>query len=373
MGQRVQVKFDTGKKLCEGTITKVLQGDKSTKEQCYTIFIHYDNGESEEADFPDKSICLAPMSNKLLENEIMLCCELLNLHSALKSPDKASEEKNRVSEEETHFSSEHISAGSREISGPLQESVSDSYETATKASSTGEDLEFKSPVKGHLVYDKDAKKPLSGPSLHAFKAKGSGNDRATAFIASPSAMFSQRMRTAMPRGFPPTALNVQSRAFQHTPAPYFALPNQQQQRLLAAAQLLSSVNPGLAVAAISQARNYNNYCVSQQHQAQAPDLHFQRFLSSNRLSTNFPNLTVPYLRRHLDTRSIPRRYTNLNDDGFSTNFPNLTIPNLQPPSGTISISRRETNLNEELLAATVRAGRWALPSPSSQSEFDRRL
>jgi len=307
-------------------------------------------GESEEADFPDKGICLVPMSNKLLKNEIMLCCELLNLHIALKSPDKASGEKHQVSEEDSHFSSEHISADSRESSGPLQESGNGGYETAAKASSTGEDLEFKSPAKGHHVYDKEAKKPSSGPSLHAFKAEVSENDRATAFIASPPAMFSQRMITAMPRGFPPNALNDQSCAFQHAPAPFSALLNQHQQRLLAAAQLLSSVNPGLAVAAISQARNYNNYCVSQQHQTQAPDLHFQRFLSSNGLSTNFPNLTVPYLQPHLDTRSIPRRETNLNNDEFSTNFPNLTIPNLQPPIGTLSIPRRETNLNEELLA-----------------------
>jgi len=372
VGQRVQVKFDGGKKLCEGTITKVLQGAKSTKEQCYTLFIHYDNGESEEADFPDKGICLAPMSNKLLENDIMLCCELLNLHSTLKSPDKASGGKNQVSEEEPRFSSEHSSAGSREISGPLQESVTSSYENTARASSTGEGLEFKSSARGHHGYDKDAKKPSSGLSTHASKAEVSANDRATAFITSPSAMFSRRTRTAMPRGFPPTALNNQSRAFQHRSAPYSALPNQEQQRLLAAAQLLSSVNPGLAVAAISQAQNYNNHCVSQQHQVQAPDLHFQRYLSSNGSSTNFPNLTMPYLQLHLATRSIPRRETNLNDDGFSTDFPNLTIPNLQPYIGTIPIPRRETNLHE-LLAATVRAEHWALPSPSSQSEFNRRL
>jgi len=44
VGQRVQVKFDGGKKWCEGTITKVSQGGKSTKEQCYTLLIHYENG-----------------------------------------------------------------------------------------------------------------------------------------------------------------------------------------------------------------------------------------------------------------------------------------------------------------------------------------
>ena len=65
--------------------------------------------KSEEDDFPDKNVCLVPMNNKLLENENLWCRELLNLYSALKSPNKANKKTTQVSEEESHYLSEHIS------------------------------------------------------------------------------------------------------------------------------------------------------------------------------------------------------------------------------------------------------------------------
>jgi len=331
VGQRVQVKCD-GDKMYEGTITKVSQQVNSTQIVRYKVMIHYDDGMSEENVFPDQDMHLVPMNNELTENEVMLCHELLNLHNVLKKPDEAGRKKNQVSEEESHDSSEHFPMDSREGSGSLQGSGSDSCKIDAEGSTA--DSDTKPPAKGSTVEsetkppaerldDKDSLKP----SLQATKAEVSKSDGLTALIASPPAMVAQMARAAVPHGCPPTGLNFQAPVFQHAPAPFFALPNQQQQQLLAAAQLLSSVNPGMAVAAIAQARQLHNIGVP--HQGQAPGMFFPPRLQHN--------------------------------NGFPTNF---TLPNFQPPLSVLSAPRREMNQNGELVAARLPAQ----PSPSSEAE-----
>jgi len=322
VGQRVQVEVDGGK-MHEGTITNISLILNSTLKHRYNVMIHFDNGTSEVAALPDETIHLVPTNNQLSENEVKLCHELINLHNALKEPSGAGRStRKQVSGEESHDSSEHdISADSKAGSGTLNGSGNDVCETSVEGSTTtAEGLDRKHAADPNE--DKDSAKPSPQASKSVMSTTSRGR-------ASSSAEVAQGPRTSemSHSSCPSTAIKFQAQntLFQRAPAPFLALPNQQQQQLLAAAQLLSSVNPGLAVAAISQARYIHDLGLASR-QAQTPGLFF------------------------------PQQILPLNT-GLPTNLS-------QPPVSILSVPMQAKDQDGEL----VNAGLSGVPCPTSKAE-----
>lgn len=223
-------------------------------------------GASLEAVLPNKDIRLDPTNNILSENEVMLCHELINLHDTLKNPDGAAQKKkDQSSAEESHKLSEHnISEDCQEGRGPLQRSGSDDSSETRANGSTAETEGIGTKNPANENEDEGGAKP--SPQASALEARGN-SDGAAATAGPLLAVASRSAVTEVPFLHPPnpTATNFPAYpAFQNrASAPFFAPPNQQQQ-LVAAAQLLSSVNPGLAVAAIAQASQLHSLGVRAQ-------------------------------------------------------------------------------------------------------------
>jgi len=321
VGQRVQVEV-AGGKMHEGTITNASLILNSTLKHRYNVMIHFDNGASEVAALPDKTIHLVPTNNELSENEVKLCHELINLHNALKEPSGAGRSTKKQVSEESHGSSEHnISTDSKAGGVTLNGSGNDICKTSVDGStSTAESLDTKHAADPNE--DKDSAKPSPQASKSAMSTTSHGP-------ASSSAEVAQGPRTTemFHSSCPSTALNFQAQnaLFQRAPAPFLTLPNQQQQQLLAAAQLLSSVNPGLAVAAISQARYIHDLGLTPR-QAQTPSLFF------------------------------PQQILPLNT-GLPTNL-------FQPPVSILSVPMQAKDQDGEL----VNAGLSNVPCPTSKAE-----
>jgi hypothetical protein len=208
--------------MCNGTITRVFTPESSAHPARHHVMIHYDNGNSRESVLPNKEIHLIPMNNELTENEILLCHELLNLHDALQTTDGKSAvgAKNPVSEEGSHDSAQQLSRdggnGSAQGRGDADMAQRSTHDEGVKPTQP--------PVRSSDVA---------------------------------SAMFSQ---------------GPMANASHHagsTHALHFQLAQNQllEQQLIAAARLLTSVNPSLAVAAIASARHFNGLGIPPQSQA----------------------------------------------------------------------------------------------------------
>lgn len=195
----------------------------------------------------------------MTDNETLLCEELLNLHNALaKTPEGTDvETKNAVSEED--WQSELNSTGS-----PLGEGALESCETGVC-----EHQEVKSHSK--LVSIGSIAQPVSQknipPSIPEAEMIATSQQHASAVPLVPSAPKSndsvmvqgQSLATPLGHHFQPAALQP----------PLFGgygFSQQQQHQLIAAAQILSSVNPELAVAAIASARQFSNMGIPSQAQ-----------------------------------------------------------------------------------------------------------
>ena len=226
-------------------------------------------GSSEETVFPDPDIRLFPMHGDLTDNEVLLCRELLNLHDELRlqPEDKAGKRaaKGRVDEQEdSHHvvsASEHCTpmSSSTEGTGPSRESSDNDISCCGTVFGMTEDIRTSKPPA-----EDAAVKYIIEPMQQVLpEPKVSLSDGATATPTTTPTMTMQgdQAHVAPDNVLPQAALNNFPAAppFQNAVAcPLFALPQKQQHMLLSAARLLSSVNPGLAVAAISQARQFDN-------------------------------------------------------------------------------------------------------------------
>lgn len=364
VGMRVLVRFDGGK-MYGGIITKVTKQE----EERYSVMIHYDDGASEETAFPDQDISLLPMENELTDNEVHLCHELLNLHSALKKP--KDEEvvdsggggilpKNQVSEEESH--DEHNNNAKK-----ISSSAEGCSKSVERTNVQGEELAKDSHSD---MKPSTAKGPDDKESMRSTLQALSNADNLLRPIAAPTMVASPRSIIGAAQGMdtssllshgsrhPPSGLNFQiTPAFQHTQAPFFALPSQQQQQLLMAARLLSSVNPGLAVAAIASARHLHNITgvVQQNHHVQNPG-----GLLLTRLQQQLTNNMFPAARQF--------NYPPPNGEPIAVaaatrqfNYPPPPISNLSA-QGRVERNNAQSN---EAMAAVMLAALPPSPSPNA--------
>lgn len=294
-----------------GTMTQVSKQATRSQHARFHVTIHCDDGSSTSTYFPNTHIRVVSANNALTDEEVYLCEELLSLHNLLNNPGQAhSVAKSQANEEESSGMSEHQSIDSQDIvqlkqseveSGSKvqlgsKEAKSKAEETEAKPRSSGakpsmkeaEDKKLPAKKNGTSRGNLKSALPMTSPELKTFKSVTAATAATTAAAKASAATNTSSTtanmhtnplamgitqgamaNTTEPNGYSQTRLNFQPTTFQHqAPAPFLMLPQQQQHQLVAAARMLSSVNPGLAVAAIASARQRHNMSLSQQNQSQ---------------------------------------------------------------------------------------------------------
>jgi len=309
----------------------------------------------------------------MAEDEDMLCHDLLSLHNSLKNLDRTGRGKSQVKKEDTQNLAGNILNRPRQGGRLLRSSCENESDNSSNTSAGGfkMGLGLDGSTDGSAVHpgvdlkpaanefvvkssaiassnkpktvseknfssekftaDTDLKPPAekrhvenrTNPSPHlprmnmnasSLEAPPQVAQSAAAFIASSRAMFSQMARNVVPLS---NAQNLQAAAFQA--APFCALHNNQQRHLLVAAQLLSSVNPSMAAAAIAQARQFNNVDIyQQQQQLRNSGVLFPQGLHPNSGFQTNPTFQNLQLQQYLQNILVSRRGTNQNQNTNST-------------------------------------------------------
>lgn len=338
IGQTVQK--ITNEQVFDGTLTKILWS--SPNHHNHRVRIVYKDGTSEDVSLPGKDYCVLPTPSKLSEYEIDLCGKLLSLHNNLPQEPKSGQGSSELDDVVEDVEKTPEEYGTCHSNNPPSQSRLQVKRKAKLPEHTD-----KRTVSGKLaVIPEKALNSIRSEGMKAMefsheeedgrlttqtqsrqsdmKAQGTEVEKIIQILQEDK---DSRLTSQTKSSHPKMITQGSSQMPGYHSAPYqpFGIPDHPQyQQLIAAAQLLSSANPGMAAAAVAQA------------QAQA----FNN-MSSN-LNMNFNNMFPPVHMGHV--YSDFRFPNNFQPSSRTTSLCSDTVPK---PSSQAPHSKGSATLSKE--------------------------